>query len=499
MKSHGNEMTNIAQTNINLNRVQRMKLRSRKQHKQSIIRRKMAGNNSTQPLTIIRTKSLRKHKKIQKKTNKSKDNLLKDFQQKDKKNIKQVQETKQYKNKQTISQRSKRKNEKLQEQFDTQIISQINQKIQFHETKFIALTQIGIPTINLNQDTIIQFIEQYKNEIKSNDENVIQKLIGAVGEGYVEKGEEININVETKEIMIQQNVEQLLEICGIKLQWTLEKWKRLIKKTFFVIPYYNMPNVIINKNLSGIERYQIMFETLNLFTLMNRWNNEQMLHQFCQNFPFQAKDEIEIKELVNENELYNIREIRGYLSQIMFSLNNIYQLKHQKEFKEDLYYTANQLQDLTVEYYLSKMKVIQLKQVKLSQTIIEQIEILKYKDENLEVPIQEEILLKCNDNSQERLQKLQQQLIQKKKIQINFIKSKTLLEYFKPIKNLVQNNNNSNIDMNSQNDSREKNEENEKQKKLSTENKSQLQYFDILEDFFQNKMAQQNKQQVQKK
>ncbi|CAD8051662.1 unnamed protein product [Paramecium sonneborni] len=492
MKTNGNEKSNIAQTQVKLKRTKQMKLRSNKSKRQSIIRRKMPGNNSTLSLKIIKTKSLRNDKKLKKKTNHIKDNQSKDLQQQQ--NMKQGQEIKLKKNKQTVSQRNQRKNEKLQEMIDAQLKAQINQKMQFHEKKFIALTEIGIPTINLNQDTILQFIQKYQNEIKLNDEKIISKLIGTIGEGYIERGDEVNLNVETKEIMIQQQVEQYLENCGIKLEWTSEKWKRIIKRTLFVIPYYNMPNVVKNKHLSGRERYTIMFKTLNLFTLINRWSHTQMLHQFCQNFPFQALDDIEIKELVNENELYNIRKIREYLSRIMNSLNNIQQLKYQIEFKDDLYYMTNQLQDLAVEYYLSKMQVLQLKQVIMPSKIIEQLENFKSKDEIDKITNQEQVQQKCNDYSQERLQKFQQQLQQKKKIQINVIKSKTLLEYFKPKKNQTQNN----VNSQSAFDNRQKNEKNEKQKKLS-DNKSQLQYFDVLEDFIQNKLAKQTKQDEQKK
>ncbi|CAD8148333.1 unnamed protein product [Paramecium pentaurelia] len=498
MKSNGVEKNNNVQASQKLKRKKRMKLRSKKQQGSNDIGRKMPGNNSTLSFTnIINTKSLRKHKKKYRLNSQSKDNQF--IEKKDQQNLKLTQESKikqkSTKNKQATQQRNQRKNEKLQEILDEQVKAQINQKIKFHDAKFKALTEIGIPTINLNQDKIKQFIQQYEKEIIQNDESVIQKLVGAIGEGYVERGDEVNLNVETKEIMIQKQVECYLENCGIKLEWTLERWKKLIRRTLFVIPYCHMPNVKMQSYLSGKERYQIMFETLNLFTLMNRWSNTQMLHQFCQNFPLQTKDDIEIKELVNENELINIRQIREYLSIIMNALNNIYQLKSQKEFQVDLYQTNNQLQDLSVEYYLRKMKVLQLKPVTLPQAMIEQIEQLTLKVQNQKDLIIDEPQKKQID--QERQIKPQNQILQRKKIQINVIKSKTLLEYFKPIKNQ----NLINVDNNSQGliQNKEKNEINEKQQIQSSENKSQYSYFEILDDLFNIRFAKQLQQGGQKK
>ncbi|CAK90521.1 unnamed protein product (macronuclear) [Paramecium tetraurelia] len=495
MKSNGGgDHNKNIQTSGTLRRIKRMRLRSKNQQGQNdVASKKMAGNNSTLSLHIIKTKSLFKHKKLIKQSTQSRESLFQDPLQKDQKNVKLAQEpnVKQQstKNKQTISQRKLRRNEKLKELIDAQIKAQINQKIKFHDTKFKALTEIGIPTINLNQDKIIQFIEQFQNEIKQNDESIIQKLVGAIGEGYAERGDEVISNVDAKEMMIQKQVEFYLENCGIKLEWTLERWRKLIRRTLFVVPFCHMPNVKIKEYLNGRERYQIMFETLNLFTLINRWSNTQMFHQFSQNFPFQVKDDIEIKELVNENELHNIRQIREYLSRIMTALNDIYQLKFQKEFQVDLYQTNNQLQDLQVEYYLRKMKVLQLKPVNLPQAMKEQIEQLSSKVQIQKDPIIDEPSKKQMD--QEKQIKPQNQVQQKKKIQINLIKSKTLLEYFKPVKNQ----NSINADVNSQGLSQNK----DKNGKQTPESKSQFSYFEILDELFSNKFGKTIQKEGQKK
>ncbi|CAD8142400.1 unnamed protein product [Paramecium octaurelia] len=495
MKSNGGgDRNKNVQISGTLKRIKRMRLRSKNQQGQNDVEsKKMAGNNSTLSLHIIKTKSLCQRKKPIKQNTQSRESLFQDPLQKDQKNVKLAQEPKvkqkSTKNKQTTSQRKLRRNEKLQELIDAQIKAQINQKIKYHDAKFKALTEIGIPTINLNQDTIIQFIEQFQNEIKQNDESIIQKLVGAIGEGYVERGDEVNLNVEAKELMIQKQVEFYLEKCGIKLEWTLERWRKLMRRTLLVIPYCHMPNVKIKEYLNGRERYQIMFETLNLFTLMNRWSNTQMFHQFSQNFPFQVKDDIEIKELVNQNELQNIRQIREYLSRIMTALNNIYQLKFQKDFQVDLYQTNNQFQDLQVEYYFRKMRVLKLKPVSLPQAMKEQIEQFSQKAQIEKDPIIDESSKKQMD--QERQIRLQNQVQQKKKIQINVIKSKTLLEYFKPVKNQ----NSINADVNSQGLIQNK----DKYEKQTPENKSQFSYFEILDDLFSNKFGKSMQKEGQKK
>ncbi|CAD8137170.1 unnamed protein product [Paramecium pentaurelia] len=487
MKSNGGQKSNKVKGLKNRNRIQRMKLRSKKQQGQNDIGRKMAGNNSTLSVKIIKTKSLRKQKNsLKKKIIKSQVDQPKESQLKDKLNQQQSIDKKGNQNQKKNKQSTKQKNQtnKEQQRIDTQVEDIINQKINFYNAKFTILTEIGIPTINLNNDRIKQYIEKYQNEIKLNDEIVISKLIGAIGEGYIESGDEVIQNIETKENIIQKQIEQYLEECNIKLEWTDDKWKKLIKKTLIVIPYQQMPNVQMKRDLSGIEKYKILFETLSLFTQISKWSKMQMLHQFCQNFPLQTKEGIDLKELVNENELHNIRLIREYLSRIMNALNKIGQLKVQRDSREELHLIGNQLQDLSVEYYLNKMKVLQLKPVILPQFTIKQIENNILKDENREDPIQ--------NQSQDGQQNLDNQLQQKKTIQIKVFKSKTLLEYFKPTKQQNLNDDNSQSVIESK-------ERNEKQINQTSENKSSIQYFDVLENFFQNKLIKHIKVQDQKK
>ncbi|CAK55579.1 unnamed protein product (macronuclear) [Paramecium tetraurelia] len=498
MKSNGGQKSNNTLGSRNSRKIKRMRLRSNKQQGQNDMKRKMAGNNSTQSVKIIKTKSLQRNRNQQKNISiQPKIEQPQESQTKDKQ--KQSQDTKvnekSKRNKQTTKQKRQSSKDKEQERIDTQMEDQINQKLKFYNAKFTVLTEIGIPTINLHYDRIKQFIKQYQNEIKLNDESVISKLIGAIGEAYVESDNEVTLNVESKKVMIQKQITEYLEDCGIKLDWTQERWDKIIQSTLFEIPYFYMPNVNMRRDLEGKEKYQIILETLNLFTQINKWSKMQMQCRFCQNFPLQTKESIDIRELVDENELHNVRLIREYLSRIMNALNKIQQLQVQRQTRDELHLTANQLQDLSVEYYLNKMKVLQLKPVILQYVTNQPTEKHTQKDEISQDLILDKSSIKQNDQndqSQDGQVNMQDQLQQKKTIQIKVLKSKTLLEYFKPAKQLSQN------DDNSQNGVESK-EKDEKLMNQSSENKPQTQYFDILENFFQSKLGKQTKVQDQKK